>query len=158
MKSWVMGRISTLIFALFYVLLAGQLSASEGVTLILPVLAAVCLTVGLHRVAERRFAARAPWLRLIFRSATSIAKDTAKVGLFLVKEEGHRAPHLAGRMIEEPFRIGGNSSRDATRRALVTIAVSASPDRYLINLELKDRYLAHALVGDTAASDPEWPV
>ena len=158
MKGCVPACIPIFLFALFYALFAGQLSTSEGITLILPLLAAVFLAVGIHRVAERRFASRAPWLRLILRTSTSIAKDTFKVGLFLAKVVCRRPQHPAGHALEQPFRVGGDSSADATRRALVTIAVSASPDRYVIDLESTDLFRAHALVGHTVESDPEWPV
>ena len=158
MQCWVLGLVSAGIFALFYGLFAGQLSVTESMTLILPLIAAVGLTLGLHRVAERRFKPQAPWIRLMVGTSTSIAKDTVKVGLFLAKVVYRRPPGLAGRLLKQPFRLGDDASGDATRRALVTAAVSASPDRFVIDLNADNSLLAHSLVGDTDESDREWPV
>ncbi len=158
MQSWMLGLVSAGIFALLYGLFAGQLSVTEGMTLILPLIAAVWLTLGLNRVAERRFKPQAPWIRLILGTSTSTAKDTVKVGLFLAKVVWRRPPCPAGRLLKQPFRFGDDSSGDATRRALVAAAVSASPDRYVIDLNADNSVLTHCLVGDTDESDPEWPI
>ena len=156
MRLW--GVVATLLFAAFYVALAGELSATESVTMIIPVTVALALAIAIHRSAERRFGFRAPWRRLVRRTFASIAKDSVKVALLLLRSLRRCPPCPAGITGNQRFRFGNASARDATRRALVVLSVSASPDQYVMETDPDDSLLMHSLVGASKNSDQEWPV
>jgi hypothetical protein len=155
MKRWYW--IATAIIVLCYWTFAGQFSVTEAFAMIIPVVSALGLSVSLDRVAERRFALRAPWATVLLRTSASLAKDSFKVGVRLAHGLYRRPSCPAGSTSAQPFDYGDASPREATRRALLVISVSAAPDRYVLDLAPK-RLLSHSLVGGSTESYPEWPI
>lgn len=156
MRAW--GVVATLLFVAFYIALTGELSATESVTMVISVMAGLALAIAIHRSAQRRFALQAPWLRLVTRTFASIGKDSVKVGLFLLRSLWRRPPFPAGITGNQRFRFGNDSAGDTTRRALVVLSVSASPDQYVLEANADDRLLTHSLIGALKKSDQDWPV
>ena len=156
MRTW--GVVATLVFLAFYAAFAGQFSLTEAVTMVIAVAAALALTLAIHRSTEHRFNLRAPWVWLVRRTFVSICRDSVKVGLFLLRSLWRRPPRHAGETYSQPFHFGDDSATEATRRALVSLSVSASPDQYVIEMNPENSLRAHSLVGESGKSDREWPV
>jgi multisubunit Na+/H+ antiporter MnhE subunit len=115
---------------------------------------ASCLAASAAEIARTKrpfgFVPRARWVMRVWRIPV-------RIGLESVRAFGVLANHVTGRKrvrgtyraIE--FRHGGTGPRDGARRALATVAVSVSPNTFVIGFDPdRDIVLVHQL-----ESDPE---
>jgi multisubunit Na+/H+ antiporter MnhE subunit len=117
-------------------LLVGAVAAS--------VAASVALAV--HRRGYIRFWPRAAWFRQTPALVWDVIADCGLLAGALWRKVVLRQP-VRGIMIRVPFHHGGDNGRDGARRALVNIAVSLTPNSYVVDIDPEaDSLLVHRLV------------
>jgi len=143
-----------LLFAL-YLLLAGQASTDELVAAALCAGGATGLSLAIPLIAERHFAFhRVPWLRLLASTACALPVEAAQVGGRLA-----RLKPLRGNIQRRPFAAAGTGPEDASRRGLVTLATSLTPNTYVLAvLTGRQELLVHRLVSGKPPRDRKWPL
>lgn len=140
-----------------YLLFVGQAPAAELAAGAITSALAAAYHLHVYRFERRRFAVRAPWLRLGGRVLRAIAVDTPRVGTCLARAV-IRATDGEG-MIEQPFDTGDATPHSAARRALVVLAASIAPNAYVIDVRSRPpALLEHRLVPQAPQEDRQWPV
>ena len=91
-----------------------------------------------------RFAPRARWLRYAPAVAVEIVSDCGRLTVALWRHLV-RGEHAAGAFVSVPFHHGEDTSTDAARRALVNLAVTITPNTYVIDFG-HETVLIHKLV------------
>lgn len=157
------GGVAWALMAGLYLVLAGTLSVSEGVAAALAGFLAALLSVAVRRTGERRFRFRGvPWPRLLVKPAQTLVSDTARVGAVLVRAvlRGpgvHDAPD--GATARQNFARGGDDAQDAARRGLVTLAVSLTPNSYVLRImDARDEMRLHRLAERKQSASRVWPL
>lgn len=159
MRSGMAWSLALVALALVYGLFAGTASVTEAVTGGAAVIVAIAFTRLFVATSSRTLELRAPWLRLAGRSLRSIARGTGKVAVVLVHVILRRGESPAGQFESQSFVHGDASPGSAGRRALATLAVSLSPNEFVVRLpEDADVLLLHGLAAVEKQSDREWPV
>ncbi|HVL54958.1 MAG TPA: hypothetical protein VM491_00515 [Burkholderiaceae bacterium] len=170
-----------------YLMLAGRIAAVEVAAAAVAAAAALAVTLGARD--PRRFAVAAHWRRipLLARAAAAIATDCVRLAGSVAAIARQRAG-LAGRFAALDFDAGAAGSArampaegeraaptqtggadaapsagdrtDAGRRVLVTIAVSAAPNRYVVWIDpQRDRLHVHELVASQRTqATRQWPL
>ena len=141
-----------------YMLLAGNLAWTEA-TAGVAVAAAVTGFATAWRLRQgRRIAPVLPPGRVLLGTLASLVTDTLRVGAALLA-----APGARGAAGWQAFRPGSRSSRNAGRRALVTLLTSAAPNGIVLDLrpsampEVDNGLLLHRLVPAPPLSGADWP-
>ena len=103
--------------------------------------------------ATRRFdfRPRARWLLGAWKIPPRIAVESAQAWLALGRHlSGHK--RVRGSLRAIPFRHGGAGPRDGARRAVATVAVSVSPNTFVVGFDPEeDIVLVHQLQPDPDA-------
>jgi hypothetical protein len=85
--------------------------------------------------------------------------DSIRVGLQLARQLGHHSAGPVGVLSEQRFEFGSRAPADAGRRALVTLAVSLAPNKYVVAISPgQRRFILHELVHVKASPDERWPL
>lgn len=143
---------------LIYLLLAGKTNAAELFAgAVLALLATVALTA-VRLVSGVRFELKSAWLRPLATVPLRVVTDS-----FLVLAANCRRPFRArgsGRFSKREFNPGNNHSASRTRRALVTAAISLTPNSVVVAVDRAGhRLLVHELVPTKDRErDPDWPL
>lgn len=146
------------VLAGLYLLFAGQVSSSEIIAGMIATVTATGFAVSLHRARSRRLRLRAPWLRLVGQPLTALFTDSIRVARVLLRALRRRPDGAVGILARQPFRHGDAPAADAGRRGLATLALSAAPNGYVLNVPSgDDALLMHRLVPAAPDPDPEWP-
>lgn len=143
-----------------YLVLAGHLVLPELVAALSVSAAAVLLIEALKRGKSRSFRIRAAWLLpVLSRVPVNVLRDSAAIGVSLVKSAlGGKC--LDGSFVRVPFEGAGRDPYSAGRRALITAAISVSPNTIAVKLFRKS-ILVHRLTppgSATAPADSKWPL
>ena len=143
---------------LIYLLLASETGGAElSAGALLALVATVALTA-VRRVSGVRFELKSAWLRPVATVPLRVVTDS-----FVVLAANCRRPFRArgsGRFSEREFNPGNDHPSSRTRRALVTTAVSLTPNSVVVAVDRAGhRLLVHELVPtkDTER-DPDWPL
>jgi len=129
-----------------WLLLVGTVAVDELITGAAAAALAASLAVAVHRRGYIEFQPRARWLTELPRLCLGIATDTGRLAVALWQAAVLRRP-VRGSMIAVPFHHGGDNGRDGARRALVNLAVSITPNSYVVDIDPDaDRLLVHQLV------------
>lgn len=137
-----------------YLALVGQVPIAEVVAGLLSGLAAMLLSWALRAMAERPFALRAPWHRLVPRLALSLARDAARVAIALAKAIPAGG---TGESLRQPFAADGDGAAGAGHRALAVLLASLAPNGYVIETGKRALQL-HRLAPAAPSADPQWPL
>ncbi len=153
------GGVAWALLTGIYLVLAGQVSASEVVAGVVTGLVAALLSVAVRRDAGRQFRFRAvPWLVLLGRPALALVHDTARVGMALARAV-LRGQDVHGAVVRQAFARGGADAQDAARRGLVTLGVSLTPNSYVLRiLDERDEVRLHRLAERKPSPSREWPL
>lgn len=144
--------------AALYAICAGTLSIHEFIAGVIALAMAAAFATLITAVG-RPIRLRAPWVRLIGRVLASIVLDSIKVGLQLVRQLKGRPVRPMGVLREQSFDSGSLAPADAGRRALVTLAVSLSPNKYVVAISPDKPWLIlHAMVHVKPSANARWPV
>jgi hypothetical protein len=82
-------------------------------------------------------AGRLPWRTVREFAALAVALGRSVTG----------RRRVSGRFVALPFRVGGNDSRSAARRAVFTVGASFAPNTYVVDFDRKgQRLLIHQLL------------
>jgi multisubunit Na+/H+ antiporter MnhE subunit len=103
--------------------------------------------------ANRRFGfrPRARWLLRAWRIPIRIAVETGQAFVALFRHVTGRK-RVRGTFRAIPFRHGGEGPRDGARRAVATVAVSVSPNTFVIGFDPdEDVVFVHQLQSDPEA-------
>lgn len=131
-----------------YLLFTGQAGPAEAVAGVLCALVAVAFRIQVRRQAERKLHFRLRWWpRLIGQVAKSLARDTTRVGVRLVRIIAGQDAH--GHEAEHGFHPGG-SPQAAGRRAVMVLATSMAPETFVLDIEPHALRL-HRLIGGADA-------
>jgi multisubunit Na+/H+ antiporter MnhE subunit len=152
---------SWVLLVALYLVLAGQVSATEVVAGAAAGLAATVLSVAERREGERRYAFRGtPWGRVLGRPALALVTDSAKVAGALARVALRGADAQPGAAVRQPFAPGEDDDpREAARRGIVALAVSLTPNSYVLRtMPGCDALLLHRLAERPPSPDREWPV
>jgi multisubunit Na+/H+ antiporter MnhE subunit len=149
------------ILIILYLLLAGTLDLSETVAGVI----IATLTMGLLTVVrgqrERHYRARLRWLSHFKRLPGQVITDTALLITALWRRLTLGEKRF-GVFQTLPFNPGAEKDpEDATRRALVTSAISLPPNSYVVAIDREEETLiVHQLVPSEppGQGDQEWPV
>ncbi len=144
----------------WYQLLAGSPSASETYAGI-PVAIAGAVLALLLRQRSRRFDYPRGAARAALRAVGAILPDSLRVGRELALATMQRRRPSRGRITQQPFHAGGEDGHDASRRALVILGVSLSPNGFVIDAPpggTSPTIGIHQLRPAPPRPDPEWPV
>jgi hypothetical protein len=136
-----------------YILLAGEISATE--------LAAGSSLAGLiviflilqRRVVRRRYSPAVP-LKAFVRPISALLPDAVRVGKILLASLFH--PGMTGHLLQQPFTEGTTTPEDVSRRAVAVLGISLAPNAFAI-CQQKDALLLHCLHPRQATPDPKWP-
>lgn len=144
------------IFLLFvlYLLLVGSAHIDEIIAGLLSAIAAAAASLAMSHVAERHFDLHdIRWSRSIARSLWSIIVDVPRVGL-------HFAVSTSPGFVQcWHIRANNNSSVDAARRALITLAASLAPNGYVLKIDAeRGEMRVHRLAPAAPPENPEWPL
>jgi hypothetical protein len=153
-----LGAICWPLLALSYFLFAGQVDAHETIGGLPAALAAAAFAVALQRRGERRFGLRAPWGRLIAAVLVALPIDCGRVGGVLLRTLWRRPAGPLGARLAQAFVPGGKDAPSAGRRAIVALAASVAPNRYVLGCERSGQLVLHELAPAPAPRDPMWPV
>ena len=105
-----------------------------------------CLAVAIHQRGYVRFRPRAVWLAHVPRVAWTVLVDCGRLAGALVRRLVLRQP-VEGSTLRVPFHYGGDTGRDGARRALVNVAISITPNSYVIDIDPEAQsLLIHRLV------------
>jgi multisubunit Na+/H+ antiporter MnhE subunit len=158
MMPWLIwGLVGSVLWLLF----AGAVSTAEIIAAIATGACAALLQALLHRQDQIPFSPRLGWFgRLVRQLPGQLLSDSLRLIALLVHAlaSGRLGP---GRFEAVPFEVGGDNARDATRRALVTAAVSLPPNSYVVGIDREQGLLlTHRLLPDKVppSRDPEWPL
>jgi hypothetical protein len=146
-----------LLFATLYLLLAGEVSATEieaGAPLAILTVAFVLL--------QRRIAARRLSLPLMtkayIRPLAALLPDAVRVGKVILVSLVHRPAADVGHLLRQPFQAGGSSPAEAGRQAVVELGLSLAPNAFAVCLRPQDdELLLHCLHPKQASPDRAWP-
>lgn len=143
-----------LLFGL-YLLLVGNTGADELAAGILCGAAACALSLAIPLIAERHFTfRRVPWFRLATATLGALAREQVQLGARLMT----RFPE-PGKIERRPFRAAGTRPEDGTRRGLVTLATSLTPNTYVLAvLTGRQELLVHRMTPSDPPTDREWPL
>lgn len=154
-----LGPVAALIFFGFYILFAGEASATEIAAGVPAAIAVAGFTVLLHRVAGRPFRLKAPWLRVLAGPLAALLPDAVRVGRVLLRALWRRPPGAVGSMVRQPFQKGGEDPASAARRGLVTLGSSLAPNGYVLDIpDGEGALLLHRLAAVPSDPDQRWPL
>ena len=154
-----LGPVAALIFFGFYILFAGQVSVTEIEAGAPAAIAAAGFTVLLHRVTERPFRLKAPWLRVLGEPLAALLPDAVRVGRALLRALWRRPPGVVGPVTRQPFQEGGEDPASAARRGLVTLGSSLAPNGYVLAIpDGEGALLLHRLAAVPPNPDQRWPL
>jgi hypothetical protein len=158
MRSLAVVRFATtwLVFAALYLLLAGEISATEieaGLPLTIMVVAFVLLQ---RRIARRRISLPAV-PRAYVRPVAALLPDALRVGKIILASLVRPAGEV-GHLLRQPFDPGGSSSPEAGHRAVAVLGVSLAPNAFAVCLMPRDNILLlHCLHPKQPSPDRAWP-
>lgn len=152
-----MARAAIKLLLLFglYLLLVGQIATDEVVAAALCAGAAVALSLVISLIAGRHFSFRhVPWFHLLAATVRALIKQPVQVGWRLLG-----ASPAPGTFERRPFAAAGTRPEDGTRRGLVTLVTSLTPNIYVLAvLTGRQELLVHSLVPDRHPQDRAWPL
>jgi multisubunit Na+/H+ antiporter MnhE subunit len=132
--------------SLIWLLLVDTLDWAELVVGAAAAALVAIVAVAMHRLGYIRFWPRAVWLRELPYLVATIASDCVLLARALWQRTVRRRD-VQGTTIRVPFHHGGANSRDGARRALVNLAVSITPNTYVVDIDPEsDTLLVHQLV------------
>jgi multisubunit Na+/H+ antiporter MnhE subunit len=145
--------------ALWLVLAADLSFAEVAAGMTAAALAATAAEVARSR-GLARFAPKPQWVLSAWRLPGRVLLDCWLLIAALWRTLGRREP-IHGVFRTVPLPTGGGDARSAARRALITIAISLSPNTYAIGTDREaDMILVHQLIRRRHAprrTDPWWP-
>ncbi len=143
-----------------YLVLAGSLSRNELITAAVLACAFTFLVLLLRLRQRRPIRLPVPPPRALARAFASLALDSGRVGVSLLRALVRRPAPDAGLVARQRFRPGGGRDDEAGRRALVILGCSLAPNGYVLDGRRRneDALLLHRLVATQASGDPEWPI
>jgi hypothetical protein len=155
---WRAAATTVLLFAMYFAL-AGTISASEVLASAIAVAIAGTAAWAHLRVSPRMLL-KAPWLRMAASVARALASDSAQVGKRLLTALWKSPVGPAGLVAEQPFEAGVSSDpAERGRRALVTLAASIAPNRFVVRAAPDEqRLLMHELRHVHSSADRRWPL
>ena len=127
-----------------WLLFVDTLAPAELVAGLVAAAVAAAVAESVRESGYLRFAPRARWLRLAPTVALEIVRDCGKLAAALWRHLV-RGEQVEGSLAVVPFHHGQDTSTDAARRALVNLAVSITPNTYVIDFG-PDSVLIHELV------------
>jgi multisubunit Na+/H+ antiporter MnhE subunit len=134
-----------------WLLLTGTLDPQEVAAGVMASALAATAVVVVEAQGVMNLRPRASWLVRAGRLPGRIVADNWTV-LSLVPRRLVTREEIRGAFRAIPFDPGGDDARSATRRALITIAITASPNTYVVGI---DRHAGLILCHQLATSDPE---
>jgi len=142
--------------AVFYMLLAGQVSATEiGTAVVLGVLAAAWHHAA-SGVSRRTFAAgagqAARWTSAFLRMPGGVRRSLWPLARAAIMGGG------AGKSLRVRFaRRAADDPAEAARRATAVLAASLAPDSFVVRVRTsRDEVLMHSLAPGQSPPDPRW--
>ena len=139
-----------------YLFLAGTIDSIELTAMTVCAGAGTILAVALERVAKRNYVPLAP-SRAILKPFFALLPELVIVGRELMAAILVGATRQRGAFVQQPFEPGGDTPRDAARRAITIIGVSLAPRAFVVRGERTDRLLLHTLPEKAASTDTAWP-
>ena len=138
-----------------WLLLTGTLDPQETAIGALVAAVAAVSAVVISVLGIIRWKIRPAWLLRLPALAWRIVADNWRVLSLLVRHLAGRAP-VRGTFRALPFDPGGDDSLAATRRALITLAISISPNTYVVGIDNDDKViLCHQLLPSPKESAEE---
>jgi multisubunit Na+/H+ antiporter MnhE subunit len=134
-----------------WLLLTGTFDAQEVAAGVVASALAATAVIVVQAQGVMHLRPRASWLVRAGRLPARIIADNWTV-LSLVLRRLVTREEIRGAFRALPFDPGGDDARSATRRALITIAITVSPNTYVVGI---DRYAGLILCHQLAPSDPE---
>ena len=131
-----------------YVLFSEQVSAPELIAGAVFAVAGAAVMEGVRRHSRRRFAIRPAWLLGVARSQLPAALTECAALLRAFAQPESRRGRCVGRLVALPFdgRTARSEAEAAGRRALVTTALTFSPNSVAVEIEMEPgRLLLHQL-------------
>ena len=117
-----------------YLLLSGDLGASEWIAGCAVATAATLLVGRIEAIAQRRFGLPPGVLRIAGTSLAGLLPETARVAGVLLRVLARRPGGAVGTVEDQPFPASGDAKRDATRLALETLGQSLSPNGFALSV------------------------
>jgi hypothetical protein len=146
-----------LIFAALYLLLAGQISATEieaGGPLTILIVTFMLLQ---RRIARQRMSVPMV-LKAYIRPIATLLPDAFRVGKVILSSLVRRPGAKAGHLLHQPFNPGDRSPPEAGRRAVVELGASLAPNAFVVRLNPEDNtLLLHCLHPKSENRDRTWP-
>lgn len=138
--------------AVIYIGFAGQISTEEVALAVGCGLAAAIWIAALRHVAALHFQFERPAFGALSRALISLPRAVARVAGALAS--GHR-----GEIVRHVFVRGRDlDPADAARRAVAVLAISLTPDRFVLRIEpARDEIDLHTLPPTSTAVDIRWP-
>jgi multisubunit Na+/H+ antiporter MnhE subunit len=127
-----------------WLLFVDSLAPAELVAGVVAAAAAASVAESVRESGYLRFAPRARWLRYAPALAVEIVSDCGRLAGALWRQLVRGEP-AAGSFVSVPFHHGEDTSTDAARRALVNLAVTITPNTYVIDFG-HETVLIHKLV------------
>ena len=141
----------------FYLLLAGQLSATELIAAAPVALTASGFTVALRHERTRPMQIGARAASVAVRGSSALLSDAVRVGGVLAHAIFRRPADSAGFFMHQPFRRGGDSARDAGRRGVVILGLSLAPNGFVVGDTEDGSLIVHRLAPAKTSRNDEWP-
>lgn len=149
---------SFLVMAAFYALFAGQISPSEVEAGLPSAFLATVLTVLLRRAASRQLALTKARPGTVLSGVAAIFPDVVRVAGVLLRALLRRPCGALGPIVSQRAPLNGNAATDAGRRAVVTLALSAAPNGYVVGAqEERGTLLLHRLFAPSPDENGERP-
>ena len=117
-----------LCFLGLYLLFAGQVDAQEGGAAVLVATIAVCLAAVQSRLARRHYALPPHLPRITAGALASLFRDMLRLSDLPLRP-------VSGQVIRQELQAGGETPRDAGRRAAAILATSFAPNKIVIGIE-----------------------
>ncbi len=132
--------------AVIWLLLVGSFHYDELIVGAAASAVAATAATAVHHRGYIRFWPQASWLQEVPSLIATIAVDCGLLADALWRRAVRGEP-VRGSTIRVPFHHGGDNGRDGARRALVNLAVSITPNTYVVDIDPEgDSLLVHQLV------------